>query len=42
LAFTGSLAIFSSKIADFVLERPAGLTLEELETSLLGAGKDRL
>jgi len=29
-------------VIDFALEEPVGLTLEELEAGLLGAGKDQL
>jgi len=42
LTFTGSLAVFFSKVVGFALEEPIGLTLEELEASLLRAEKDWL
>ena len=42
MTFTGSLAVFFSKVVGFVLDRIAGLTLEELKVDLLWAEKDRL
>jgi len=42
LTFAGSLADLLLEVVSFVLEEPAGLTLEELEASLLGAEKDRV
>jgi len=42
LAIASSLAVFFSKVIDFVLEDPASLTLEKLEVGLLGTGKDQL
>jgi len=42
LAFVGSLVVFLSGVVGFVLDKPTGLTLEELEAGLLCAGKDRL
>jgi len=42
LTYAGSLVVLLSEVAGFALEEPVGLTLEELEAGLLGAGKDRL
>ena len=41
VGFVGSLVVFLSEVG-FVLDKPTGLTLEELEAGLLCAGKDRL
>jgi len=42
LTFPGSLTVLLSKVLGFALEEPIGLTIEELEVCLLGAGKDRV
>jgi len=41
LTFPGLLTVLS-EVVGFAPERPVGLTLEELEAGLLGAGKNRL